>query len=109
MHVDYIFFYKDEKKTEWMEMTYVPTVNGADQSATSAEQQQQQQQTQPANTFELIRLHSGTVYQIYMRSVAEKGVMSEPSNLITVRTEGESMLIISYYQNMPIFIFYFHF
>lgn len=88
----YIFFYKDEKKTEWMEMTYVPTVNGADQSATSAEQQQQQQ-TQPANTFELIRLHSGTVYQIYMRSVAEKGVMSEPSNLITVRTEGEIPLV----------------
>ena len=43
-----------------------------------------------ANTYELTGLQRGTVYQIYMRSVGDKSALSEPSDMITVRTEGES-------------------
>ena len=50
-----------------------------------------------ANTYELNDLHRGTLYQIYMRSslsgsplMAAINALSEPSDIITIRTKGES-------------------
>lgn len=43
--------------------------------------------------YKLAGLHKGTVYQIYIRSVGNKSSMSEPSELLNIRTEGEGSFI----------------
>lgn len=72
-----MFYYREEKKSIWLEMTYTPVIDPSDDLSSG-------------NSFELNGLHRGTLYHIYMRSMADKSAMSEPSEIITVRTEGES-------------------
>ena len=76
-----MFYYRDKDKPIWLEITYTPVVDQTGEQSSSI----------AANSYELTGLRQGTVYQIYMRSVGEKSVMSEPSETMMIRTKGESM------------------
>lgn len=86
--IDYVFYYREEKKSIWLEITYTPVIDQSEDQSSG-------------NSFELNGLHRGTLYHIYMRSMADKSAMSEPSEIITVRTEGESM-----YPDETVLLFY---
>lgn len=67
LHTDYILYYKDEQST-WREIVFpVP------------EQKE----------YELSNLRKGSQYQLYMRAASKRGT-SDPSDVLTVRTECKS-------------------
>ena len=88
----YVFYYREDKKSIWIEMTYTPVTDQSGEQASTIE-----------NIYKLTGLNRGTVYQIYMKSIGDKSTMSEPSDTITVRTEGESIGKICKHLNIQCF------
>lgn len=65
-----MIFYKEETKPGWLEME----VSKSDSEM---------------NVYKLTGLRKATVYQVFMRAIGDNSAMSEPSDVITVRTDGE--------------------
>jgi hypothetical protein len=47
--------------------------------------------TPETSQYELSNLQRGTVYQLYMRAMSKRG-SSDPSDVLTIRTEGDGMI-----------------
>lgn len=71
----FMIYYKEESKPSWLEKEMLKPRVEQDEDI----------------TYRLSDLKKGTVYHVYMRSVGEKSLLSEKSEALTVRTEGECM------------------
>ncbi len=58
--------------------------------------------TPEMSQYELSNLQRGTVYQLYMRAISKRG-SSDPSDVLTIRTEGDGMKSINLF-NFEIFL-----
>ncbi len=58
--------------------------------------------TPEMSQYELSNLQRGTVYQLYMRAMSKRG-SSDPSDVLTIRTEGDGMKSINLF-NFEIFL-----
>ncbi len=58
--------------------------------------------TPEMSQYELSNLQRGTVYQLYMRAMSKRG-SSDPSDVLTIRTEGDGMKSINLF-NFEVFL-----
>ncbi len=58
--------------------------------------------TPEMSQYELSNLQRGTVYQLYMRAISKRG-SSDPSDVLTIRTEGDGMKSINLF-NFEVFL-----
>jgi hypothetical protein len=75
-----VLYYKEDR-SPWMEIAFP---------------------TPEMSQYELSNLQRGTVYQLYMRAMSKRG-SSDPSDVLTIRTEGDGMKSINLF-NFEIFL-----
>jgi hypothetical protein len=75
-----VLYYKEDR-SPWMEIAFP---------------------TPEMSQYELSNLQRGTVYQLYMRAISKRG-SSDPSDVLTIRTEGDGMKSINLF-NFEIFL-----
>jgi hypothetical protein len=75
-----VLYYKEDR-SPWMEIAFP---------------------TPEMSQYELSNLQRGTVYQLYMRAMSKRG-SSDPSDVLTIRTEGDGMKSINLF-NFEVFL-----
>jgi hypothetical protein len=75
-----VLYYKEDR-SPWMEIAFP---------------------TPEMSQYELSNLQRGTVYQLYMRAISKRG-SSDPSDVLTIRTEGDGMKSINLF-NFEVFL-----
>lgn len=95
-----MLYYKDEK-SPWLEISFpaVSSVRG-EGSPSFTPSSLTPSTSEERNEYELINLDPGKWYQIYMRAVSKKG-SSDPSDILTIRTESADSNQLSLYGPSP--------